>query len=363
MTRPVVPQISHQLVPRWTVNEMMLYSSRVRRTLCYGGNKISHPDLSSAANPQESRSQAKRKQKVPNSDTSDFSAASDSDCITDSESNSSYSSKGITKSRFLHSVLITQKLTSLPYTSTIYIFFKTVSRPAALVGKIPLLYEDIKFQVFPPLTKGRRPAIRLILNLQHIKRSGRKKKPNKFDFRDNESIICCLVIFIIALAITDNAFKNKFTFLRQIYDLVIPNGTDRIRLKWDDDGAIDNKLHTKATLYCPFCERGPFQRKDSLGRHVRVQHLQRHLANGGFLCPYKECSAVMGNSAHFLSHARREHMLSKSLRIMRSIEKTKSSMSNGVSKVDLTSFGNYHGLQKKIFTKDWRNQFWKAILS
>lgn len=53
----------------------------------------------------------------------------------------------------------------------------TSTRPAALVGEIPLLYEDIEFQVFPPLIKGRRPAVRLILNLQHIKRSGGKKKP------------------------------------------------------------------------------------------------------------------------------------------------------------------------------------------
>ncbi|MAD84687.1 MAG: hypothetical protein CL912_17140 [Deltaproteobacteria bacterium] len=59
----------------------------------------------------------------------------------------------------------------------------------------------------------------------------------KFTFRDDESIICCPVIFIVALAIADNAFKNKFTSLRQIYDLVVPKGTDRIRLKWDDDWA------------------------------------------------------------------------------------------------------------------------------
>ncbi|PVH68439.1 hypothetical protein DL98DRAFT_217496 [Cadophora sp. DSE1049] len=67
---------------------------------------------------------------------------------------------------------------------------------------------------------------------------------------------------------------------------------------------VDERLHTDC---CPFCGRGPFSRKDSLGRHVRVQHLQRRLANGGFLCPYKGCSAVMGNSVHFLSHTARQH--------------------------------------------------------
>lgn len=53
----------------------------------------------------------------------------------------------------------------------------TSTRPEALVGNRPLLYEDIEFQVFPPLVEGRRPAVRLILNLKHIKRSGGKKKP------------------------------------------------------------------------------------------------------------------------------------------------------------------------------------------
>jgi hypothetical protein len=41
----------------------------------------------------------------------------------------------------------------------------------------------------------------------------------------------------MALAIADNAFKNKFTSLAQIYNLIVPSTTDRIRLKWDDDWA------------------------------------------------------------------------------------------------------------------------------
>ncbi|PVH72149.1 hypothetical protein DL98DRAFT_520635, partial [Cadophora sp. DSE1049] len=45
---------------------------------------------------------------------------------------------------------------------------------------------------------------------------------------------------------------------------------------------VDKRLHTDSTLYCPFCERGPFSRKD-------------------------RCSAVMGNSVHFLSHTARQH--------------------------------------------------------
>ena len=55
-----------------------------------------------------------------------------------------------------------------------------------------------------------------------------------FAFYEGENLTCCLVLFTMALALADNAFKNKFTSLAQIYDLVVDTSeTDRIRLKWD----------------------------------------------------------------------------------------------------------------------------------
>lgn len=42
---------------------------------------------------------------------------------------------------------------------------------------------------------------------------------------------------MLGLAIDDNAFKNKFTSLAQIYSLIVPSTTDRIRLKWDKEWA------------------------------------------------------------------------------------------------------------------------------
>jgi hypothetical protein len=42
---------------------------------------------------------------------------------------------------------------------------------------------------------------------------------------------------MLALALADNAFKNKFTSLKDIYSLVVPPDTDRIRLQWDDEWA------------------------------------------------------------------------------------------------------------------------------
>jgi hypothetical protein len=41
----------------------------------------------------------------------------------------------------------------------------------------------------------------------------------------------------MALALADNAFENKFTSLEQIYNLVVPSTTDRIRLKWNSEWA------------------------------------------------------------------------------------------------------------------------------
>jgi hypothetical protein len=59
-----------------------------------------------------------------------------------------------------------------------------------------------------------------------------------FAFYEGENLTCCPVLFTMALALADNAFKNKFTSLAQIYDLVVDTSeTDRIRLKWDKEWA------------------------------------------------------------------------------------------------------------------------------
>ena len=43
--------------------------------------------------------------------------------------------------------------------------------------------------------------------------------------------------FYASLALADSAFKNKFISLRDIYDLIVPPNTDRIRLQWDEEWA------------------------------------------------------------------------------------------------------------------------------
>jgi hypothetical protein len=59
----------------------------------------------------------------------------------------------------------------------------------------------------------------------------------KFTFYEGEDLSCCAVSFMLALACADNAFKNEFKSLRDIYNLVVPLDADRITLEWDDEWA------------------------------------------------------------------------------------------------------------------------------
>jgi hypothetical protein len=67
---------------------------------------------------------------------------------------------------------------------------------------------------------------------------------------------------------------------------------------WGTKTLVDDEPDADPVLYCPFCkwgdeEAGPgkqeyiFSRPDSLGRHVRAQHLRYRAADKGFNCPYQ----------------------------------------------------------------------------
>jgi hypothetical protein len=58
-----------------------------------------------------------------------------------------------------------------------------------------------------------------------------------FAFYEAEDLACCRVTFMLALALADGVFKNKLTSLSDVYSLVVPPDTDRIRLQWDEDWA------------------------------------------------------------------------------------------------------------------------------
>lgn len=86
------------------------------------------------------------------------------------------------------------------------------------------------------------------------------------------------------------------------------------------DSAIDTRnLSAAPDLYCPFCKRREeaapgkrnhvYARPDSLGRHIRDQHLAGMAANEGLDCPYQGCDAYLGGGEHFLNHTARQHEL------------------------------------------------------
>jgi hypothetical protein len=93
--------------------------------------------------------------------------------------------------------------------------------------------------------------------------------------------------------------------------------------KLDTDSIADielGELPISPVLYCAFCRWGDkevgsrkwkylFSHPNSLGRHVRVQHLRNQTVHRGFDCPYRECSAFLGNVEHFLNHTERQYGL------------------------------------------------------
>ncbi len=105
-------------------------------------------------------------------------------------------------------------------------------------------------------------------------------------------------------------------------------------MDWDDKKMVDDdseadsmaamefeELPIVPEMFCAFCrwvdeEAGLrkrehlFSRVDSLGRHIRAQHLRPRAAGEGFGCPYWGCSAFLGSAMHFLNHTARQHDLS-----------------------------------------------------
>lgn len=109
----------------------------------------------------------------------------------------------------------------------------TATRPGALIGQ--LLYEHLEFQLFPPLAGEERPHIIVKVNLKHIKRSGGESEPKEFAFHEDDMLIYDPLIPIMALAFADNAFVNEPNDPEDIYKLVVPANSDRLRLHWKEE--------------------------------------------------------------------------------------------------------------------------------
>ncbi|CRK47268.1 hypothetical protein BN1723_007445, partial [Verticillium longisporum] len=111
----------------------------------------------------------------------------------------------------------------------------TATRPDALIGKV--LYKHIEFQLFPPAAEGQRPRLGLVWNLEHVKRSAGVSEKKVFGFHEEDTLLHDPVLYTLALAFADDAFLNGFSGPEQIYDLVVPPRSDRLRLLWKRDWA------------------------------------------------------------------------------------------------------------------------------
>ncbi|KAK0701564.1 hypothetical protein B0T26DRAFT_681697 [Lasiosphaeria miniovina] len=109
----------------------------------------------------------------------------------------------------------------------------TATRLGALIGQ--LLYEHLEFQLFPPLPGDQRPRVVLKVNLENIKRSGGESEPKEFAFREDDMLIYDPLIPIMGLAFADGAFVNEFKDPEEIYELVVPPNSDRLRLRWKEE--------------------------------------------------------------------------------------------------------------------------------
>jgi len=109
----------------------------------------------------------------------------------------------------------------------------TATRPGALIGQ--LLYEHLEFQLFPPLPEERRPRVVLRVNLENVKRSGGESEQKEFAFREDDMLIYDPLIPIMGLAFADEAFINEFKDPEEIYELVVPQNSDRLRLRWKEE--------------------------------------------------------------------------------------------------------------------------------
>ncbi|KAI9759771.1 MAG: hypothetical protein M1840_003088 [Geoglossum simile] len=106
----------------------------------------------------------------------------------------------------------------------------TATRPGTLVGKRPLLYNNVK--LFLVRGKGLVLVIAMRLSLKHIKRSGRKSREKDFTFYEGANLVICLIILFLASAFANNAFEASITTLKEIYSLIISARKTHMHLRW-----------------------------------------------------------------------------------------------------------------------------------
>ncbi|KAF2008362.1 hypothetical protein BU24DRAFT_469047 [Aaosphaeria arxii CBS 175.79] len=108
----------------------------------------------------------------------------------------------------------------------------TATRPGAIVQ---LQFKDIELLKVRCVEDPSRSTLVANVNLEHVKNKDKEGTPKKFTFRLEGLPAFCVVSHILGIGDGRNAFKDGFTSIQQIFDLVIPEERNALRIRWKHD--------------------------------------------------------------------------------------------------------------------------------
>ncbi|KAH7111146.1 hypothetical protein B0J11DRAFT_543970 [Dendryphion nanum] len=115
----------------------------------------------------------------------------------------------------------------------------TATRPGALVESASnkgsnkaVCFKDVELWKVRSFKDPTRSTIVANLNLEHVKNKEKGGTPKKFTFRLEGLPAFCIVSYMLGIGGGRNAFRDNFTSFQQIFDLVIPEERNLLRIKW-----------------------------------------------------------------------------------------------------------------------------------
>ncbi|KAH8693487.1 hypothetical protein GQ44DRAFT_148067 [Phaeosphaeriaceae sp. PMI808] len=87
------------------------------------------------------------------------------------------------------------------------------------------------------------------MNLENVKNKGRDGTPKKFTFRLEGLPAFCIVSHILGISVGQDAFRDSFTNIQQLYGLVIPVAPGRVNAT-----TPGQSWYSKAALEGPFTD-------------------------------------------------------------------------------------------------------------
>ncbi|KAI1663563.1 DUF3435 containing protein [Pyrenophora tritici-repentis] len=115
----------------------------------------------------------------------------------------------------------------------------TATRPGAIVESASakgsnkaLSFKNIELLKVRSVVDPSRSTIVANVNLENVKNKEKDGKPKKFTFRLEGTPAFCIVSYILSIGIGQEALRDEFSSVREIFDLNIPADRDVLRIKW-----------------------------------------------------------------------------------------------------------------------------------